>query len=162
MAKPTAACSVKALRRRRISTANAVTPVAKARQADFLESEDGEDTLLRRCLRPRRKCCWDSRKRLRTLSRRVKRRGKRRALVFSHRVCNNELADLYLDKLNKHHLMCCFRLRPGHLPARPVCLRQLLPHHSVLIDRFQPSPKGSRQHIQSVPNVFITKNYQGD
>jgi len=24
--------------------------------------------------------------------------------MFSHRVCYNELADLYLEKLNKHHL----------------------------------------------------------
>ena len=24
--------------------------------------------------------------------------------MFSHRVCYNELGDLYLDKLNKHHL----------------------------------------------------------
>jgi hypothetical protein len=24
--------------------------------------------------------------------------------MFSHRVCDNELGDLYLDKLNKHHL----------------------------------------------------------
>jgi transposase len=43
------------------------------------------------------------------------RRGYKRAAVahkilvaiyhmFSHRVCDNELGDLYLDKLNKHHL----------------------------------------------------------
>ena len=24
--------------------------------------------------------------------------------MFAHRVCYNELGDLYLDKLNKHHL----------------------------------------------------------
>jgi hypothetical protein len=24
--------------------------------------------------------------------------------MFSHQVCYNELGDLYLDKLNKHHL----------------------------------------------------------
>ena len=45
------------------------------------------------------------------------RRGYKRAAVahkilvaiyhmFSHRVCYNELGDLYLDKLNKHHLTC--------------------------------------------------------